>query len=100
VNIIGPQCEPALLVGIKRPAKRPETNKGGREEEEKRLGISVRSCRPDRLRSAKQNSVTVGCLGLPPERNARSKKFQTNALVGSFRSGEVARMVVVLVKID
>jgi hypothetical protein len=35
-------------------AKRPETNKGGREEEEKRLGIADRPWRPDRLRSRKR----------------------------------------------
>jgi hypothetical protein len=42
----------ARWAGRQRPAKRPETKEGGREEEEKRLGIaSARVGR--RLRSAK-----------------------------------------------
>jgi hypothetical protein len=44
---------------VQKTAKRPETNQGGREEEEKRLGISVGSRGPNRLRSAKRN-VSAG----------------------------------------
>jgi len=89
-----------VLVGIQKPAKRPETNKGGREEEEKRLGISVRPPGPDRLRSAKRNSVTGVATGLPTERNARSKKFRTCARERGNRSDKWACMVVNVVKID
>jgi hypothetical protein len=100
VNIIGPQREPAVLVGIQKPAKRHETNKGGREEEEKRLGISARSRGPDRLRSAKRNSVASVKTNLSTERNARSKKFRTGARWRGFRSDGWACMVVKVVKID
>jgi hypothetical protein len=98
--MVEPQCEPAVLVGIQKTAKRPETNKGGREEEEKRLGISVRSRGPDRLRSAKRNSVNGVETDLPTERKTRSKKFRTGARGPGFRSDRRACMEVKLVKID
>jgi len=98
--MVGPQWEPAVLVGIQKPAKRPETNKGGREEEEKRLGISARSRGPDRLRSAKNKSVAGSTAGLTTERNARSKKFRTGARGRFFRLGEGACMAIKVVKID
>jgi hypothetical protein len=41
------------------PAKRPETKEGGREEEEKRLGIATRPFGTGRLRRAKTVSVNV-----------------------------------------
>jgi hypothetical protein len=100
VYIVGPQRWPARLVGIQKTAKRPETNKGGREEEEKRLGISARSRGPDRLRSAKNNSVTGDDTRLATERNRRPKKFRKEALEAMGRACGQAGMVVGRLKID
>jgi hypothetical protein len=47
----------ARRAGEQRPAKRPETKEGGREEEEERLGISAAAI-GRRLRSAKNGKVT------------------------------------------
>ncbi|WP_304780871.1 hypothetical protein [Hydrogenophaga sp.] len=100
MNMVGPQWEPAVLVGIQKTAKRPETNKGGREEEEKRLGISGRSQGPDRLRSAKRNSVAGCSIGLSGERKTRPKKFRTGVRGLFFLSGEGACMAIKGVKKD
>jgi tellurite resistance protein len=100
VYIIGPQGWPAVLVGIQKPAKRPETNKGGREEEEKRLGIAARSRGSDRLRSAKKNSVAGADTRLQAERNHRPKKFRKEALEAIGRAGGQTDMVVWVLKID
>jgi hypothetical protein len=46
------RCHPARGTGKQKPAKRPETKEGGREEEELRLGIASTTV-GRRLRSAK-----------------------------------------------
>ena len=61
---------------IQRTAKRPQTNKGGREEEEKRLVIAAGSRRPGRLRSAKTDSATGTIAGLLVTTPGPIKKFQ------------------------
>jgi hypothetical protein len=97
--MIGPQCEPAVLVGIQKTAKRPETNKGGREEEEKRLGISAGPQGPDRLRSAKRNTDIGDGAELWAERKDDAEKFQPIVIGVGFRVGSLAAMVVGMVKI-
>jgi hypothetical protein len=49
----------------KKTAKRPETNKGGREEEEMRFGLAS-GCDPGRLRSA-ETGVRGGSLRAAPD---------------------------------
>jgi hypothetical protein len=83
-----------------KPAKRPETNKGGREEEEKRPGISVRSQGPDRLRSTKRNAGINGFVDLWVERKAAGEKFQPIAIMAGFRMDFLAAMGVCVIKID
>jgi len=97
--MVGPQCEPAVLVGIQKTAKRPETNKGGREEEEKRLGISAGPQGPDRLRSAKRNADFGDGAELWSERKAGAEKFRPIVIGVGFRLGSLAAMVVWMIKI-
>jgi hypothetical protein len=67
---------------IQKTAKRPQTNKGGREEEEKRLGIAAGSRRPERLRSAKRKSATGALAGLLATTPGAPQKFRANADMG------------------
>lgn len=58
------------------PAKRPETKEGGREEEEKRLGIATRLFGTGRLRRAKTVSMNVFIdIRLCALREVSRKKF-------------------------
>ena len=89
-----------MLVGIQKPAKRPETNKGGREEEEeKRLGISAGSQGPDRLRSAKRNAEIGDRAELWAERKADAEKFRPIAIGDGIWADFLAAMVVCMIKI-
>jgi hypothetical protein len=67
---------------IQKTAKRPQTNKGGREEEEKRLGIAAGSRRPGRLRSAKRKSTASALASLLATTLGAPQKFHVKTEKG------------------
>jgi hypothetical protein len=66
-------------------AKRPETKEGGREEEEKRLGISTGQ-RSGRLRSAEKRAVGRRLTSFQRRENDRTVAAVTGASFEKFRS--------------
>jgi hypothetical protein len=79
----------ARWAGRQKTAKRPETNEGGREEEERRPGIAARPLGARRLRSAKTVGGTGSGAALCLWSGADAKKFLGCVDMGGSGGGEV-----------
>jgi hypothetical protein len=75
--------------GIQRTAKRPDAKEGGREEEEKRLGIASATV-DRRLRSAK-TGIPDNTIGAVVEMlsGGRLKKFRADLTMGAPEQSEI-----------